>query len=148
MLMIVHVHYMEHSYTIVWVVPPPSNSYHQDYYIFSRDPYKPSFATVTGRWDNPNYSYIIMIIIDILNVWDLPPWKTLNTRDSTPPDPWRYRTSGGSRCLLHLPGCHLEAGIMIRTLDGFLMIMDGRYKSIFHMYIFLVYIYLEREIWQ
>ena len=31
---------------------------------------------------------------------------------------------------------------MIRTLDGFLMIMDGRYKSIFHMYIFLVYIYI------
>ena len=34
---------------------PPSQdaSHHQDYYIFSRDPYKPSFATVTGRGDNP-----------------------------------------------------------------------------------------------
>ena len=41
---------------IPWVVPPPSNSHHQDYYIFSRDPYKPSFATVTGRGDNPNHS--------------------------------------------------------------------------------------------
>ena len=38
---------------VPWVVPPPSNSDHQDYYIFSRDPYKPSFATVTGRGDNP-----------------------------------------------------------------------------------------------
>ena len=40
---------------IPWVVPPPSNSHHQDYYIFSRDPYKPSFATITGRGDNPTY---------------------------------------------------------------------------------------------
>ena len=40
---------------IPWVVPPPSNSHHQDYYIFSRDPYKPSFATVTGRGDNPKF---------------------------------------------------------------------------------------------
>ncbi len=36
--------------SIVWVD-------HQDYYIFrSGDPYKPSFATVTGRGDNPIYS--------------------------------------------------------------------------------------------
>ena len=39
---------------ICWVVPPPSNSHHQDYYIFSRDPYKPSLATVTGTGDNPS----------------------------------------------------------------------------------------------
>ena len=39
---------------IIWVVPLPSNSDHQDYYMFSRDPYKPSFATVTGRGDNPH----------------------------------------------------------------------------------------------
>ena len=31
---------------IIWVVPPPSNSHHQDYYIFSRGSQpKPSFAT-------------------------------------------------------------------------------------------------------
>ena len=41
-----------------WVVPPPSNSHHQDYYIFSRDPYNPSLATVTGRGDNPRYGYL------------------------------------------------------------------------------------------
>ena len=37
---------------------PPSQdaSHHQDYYIFRiGDPYKPSFATVTGRGDNPKY---------------------------------------------------------------------------------------------
>ena len=39
-----------------WVVPPPSNSHHQDYYIFSRGSQpKPSFATVTGRGDNPRF---------------------------------------------------------------------------------------------
>ncbi len=43
------------KWIISWVVPPPSNSHHQDYYIFSRDPYKPSLATVTGRGDNPNH---------------------------------------------------------------------------------------------
>ena len=31
-------------------LPPPSNSYHQDYYILVGDPYKLSFATVTGWW--------------------------------------------------------------------------------------------------
>ena len=41
---------------IFWVVPPPSNSHHQDNYIFSRGSQpKPSFATVTGRGDNPRY---------------------------------------------------------------------------------------------
>ena len=41
---------------ICWVLPPPSNSHHQDYYIFSRESQpKPSFATVTGRGDNPRY---------------------------------------------------------------------------------------------
>ena len=35
--------------SVTWVVPPPSNSHHQDYYIFSRESQpKPSFATVTG----------------------------------------------------------------------------------------------------
>ena len=36
---------------------PPSQdaSDHQDYYIFSRDSYKPSFATITGKGDNPRY---------------------------------------------------------------------------------------------
>ena len=44
----------ENLYEILWVVPLPSNIYHQDYYIFSRGSQpKPSFATVTGRGDNP-----------------------------------------------------------------------------------------------
>ena len=43
--------------TIPWVVPLPSNSHHQDHYIFTRESQpKPSFATVIGRGDNPNYS--------------------------------------------------------------------------------------------
>ncbi len=34
---------------IAWMWPPPSNSHHQDYETFLvGDPYKPSFATVTG----------------------------------------------------------------------------------------------------
>ena len=44
---------------IYWVVPPPRNSHHQDYYIFSRGSRtKPSFATVTGRGDNPIYTLL------------------------------------------------------------------------------------------
>ena len=40
--------------------PPPSNSHHQDYYIFSRGSQpKPSFATVTGRGDNPRLSLYV-----------------------------------------------------------------------------------------
>ena len=39
---------------LVWVVPLPSNSDHQDYFMFSiGDSYKPSFATITGKGDNP-----------------------------------------------------------------------------------------------
>ncbi len=40
--------WLDHSYlyVIYWVVPPPSNSDHQDYYVFSRGSQaKPSFAT-------------------------------------------------------------------------------------------------------
>ena len=33
--------------------PAQDASPHQDYYTFSRDPYKSSFATVTGRGDKP-----------------------------------------------------------------------------------------------
>ena len=41
---------------MIWVVPLPSNSDHQDYYIFSRESQpKPSFATITGKGDNPRY---------------------------------------------------------------------------------------------
>ena len=44
---------------ICWVCPPPSNSEHQDYFIFSRGSQpKPSFATVTGREPQPMYMYI------------------------------------------------------------------------------------------
>ena len=49
---------------IVWVVPPPSNSHHQDYSIFSRASQpKPSFATVTGRGDNPRHSHFIILYL-------------------------------------------------------------------------------------
>ena len=36
-----------------------SNSHHQDYYCICLvgDPYKPSFATVTGRGDNPRHLF-------------------------------------------------------------------------------------------
>ena len=37
------------SIGISWNYPPPSNSHHQDYFIFSRESQpKPSFVTVTG----------------------------------------------------------------------------------------------------
>ena len=39
-----------------WVVPPPSNSHHQDYYILIGNPYKPSFATVTVRGPYPKHT--------------------------------------------------------------------------------------------
>ena len=39
------------SLVIGWVVPPPSKSHHQDYYIFSRGSRtKPSFATIAS-WE-------------------------------------------------------------------------------------------------
>ena len=34
---------------IGWVVPPPSNSDRQDYYILVGNPYKPSFPLLLGR---------------------------------------------------------------------------------------------------
>ena len=38
----------DHMLIIIWDVPLPSNSHHQDYYIFSRESRtKPSFVTVT-----------------------------------------------------------------------------------------------------
>ena len=41
---------------IVWVVPLPSNSHQGRIILFLvGDQYKPSFATVTGRGDNPRY---------------------------------------------------------------------------------------------
>ena len=43
---------------ISWVVPPPSNSHHQDCYVFSRGSQpKPSFATgiLGGGSSNPSY---------------------------------------------------------------------------------------------
>ena len=55
-------------YILNYSIPPPSNSDHQDYYIFSRDPYKPSFATLTGRGDNPIYIYIYTLPFDFLLV--------------------------------------------------------------------------------
>ena len=48
---------------IIWVVPLPSNSDHRDYFMFSRESvyinhYKPSFATITGKGDNPKYNVL------------------------------------------------------------------------------------------
>ena len=41
-----------------------------DYYIFSRgSPHKPSFPTVTGRGDNPNYMHINIHPGQILSAW-------------------------------------------------------------------------------
>ena len=44
---------------ILWVVPPPSNSDHQDYYIFTRGPRKKNLHLPRlhpGRGDNPKYT--------------------------------------------------------------------------------------------
>ena len=40
---------------ISWVVPLPSNSDHQIITFLVGNPYKPSFATITGKGDNPKY---------------------------------------------------------------------------------------------
>ena len=49
--------HMPHTHThVIWVGALPSNSHHQDFYIISMDPYKPSFATITGKGDNPIYN--------------------------------------------------------------------------------------------
>ena len=55
------------QYSILWVWPPPSNSDHQDYYIFYRESQpKPSFATITGRGPHPKYTHHSL---------DLPFWQ-------------------------------------------------------------------------
>ena len=52
-------HYSTLVTTIIWVWPLPSNSDHQDYYIFSTESlYKPLFATFTGKGPYPNYKVI------------------------------------------------------------------------------------------
>ena len=44
---------------MVWVFPLPSNSHHQDFQIFSTGSQpKPSFASITGKGDNPKYVVI------------------------------------------------------------------------------------------
>ena len=69
------------GFVILWMWPPPSNSHHQDYYIFSiGDPYKPSLATVTGRGPHPSYTMKRLVLFftrkkcfscieDILDIW-------------------------------------------------------------------------------
>ena len=55
--------WMDLSWMIItWVgTTLPSKSHHQDYEPFLvGDPYKPSFATVTGRGDNPNHNILLM----------------------------------------------------------------------------------------
>ena len=61
---------------LVW--PPPSNSHHQDYYIFRiGDPYKPSFATVTGRGPH------MLTFVSTNN--DSPSWSSLSPSSPTQP---------------------------------------------------------------
>ena len=46
------------SRRIHWNYPPPSNSHHQDYYIFNRESLpKPSFVTVIGRGVDLTYTF-------------------------------------------------------------------------------------------
>ena len=49
-------HHWNVWFDILWVVPPPSNSHHQDYYIFSRGSLQTFISTITGRGDNPRYT--------------------------------------------------------------------------------------------
>ena len=50
---------------ITWVVPPPSNSHHQDYYIFSRGSQpKPSFATIAS-WEGGQPKLIITEFLQV-----------------------------------------------------------------------------------
>ncbi len=54
---------------------PPSQdaSHHQDYYIFSRGSQpKPSFATVTGRGDNPTYHHHSTTFHQPMSSWNHP----------------------------------------------------------------------------
>ena len=81
---------------IPWVVPPPSNSHHQDYYIFSRDPYKPSFATITGRGDNPTYPPTFLYSWNMTaEIWYL----TLNSDLIQWPDEWLEDPFVGTRLI-------------------------------------------------
>ncbi len=67
-------HGMIWGYHYFWKHPynlgcPPSqdSSHHQDYYIFSRGSQpKPSFATVTGRGDNPTYNSLFCWFLSFL----------------------------------------------------------------------------------
>ena len=50
--------YLIYQTYIHWNYPPPSNSDHQDYYIFNRESQpKPSFVTVTGWGVDRIYTY-------------------------------------------------------------------------------------------
>ena len=75
---------MVSKWVITWVVPPPSNSDHQDYYIFSRESRtKPSFPLLLGggTTDNPSYNlypqYTLFIVglnpftQHLLTSWDI-----------------------------------------------------------------------------
>ena len=44
---------------VLGVAPSQDSSDHQDYYIFSRDPHKPSYATVAGRGPTPKICYYL-----------------------------------------------------------------------------------------
>ena len=52
------------NYIYIGCGPPSQDaSDHQDYHMFRfGDSYKPSFATVTGRWPDPKYTHISHIL--------------------------------------------------------------------------------------
>ena len=54
----VHIKFMK---VIPWVVPLPSNSDHQDYYIFSRESLWTFISTITGKGDNPSYTMLFWV---------------------------------------------------------------------------------------
>ncbi len=45
------------QYSMIWVVPLPVTVTTRIVTFLVGDPYKPSFATVTGRGDNPKYTH-------------------------------------------------------------------------------------------
>ena len=48
-------HEKHNKQNISWVVPLPSNSDHQDYYIFSRESQNIFISTITGKGGNPKH---------------------------------------------------------------------------------------------
>ena len=102
---------------------PPSQdaSHHQDYYIFSiGDPYKPSFATDTGRGDNPTFNLHLQIGIG-LGVSNPPTYPTrCTTLPLRCPDKFTraahlYRILQSNSGVKHIFIRHFETGLMPKS---------------------------------